>query len=111
MGKKTILVTLLIILTACIGLLTPLASGQAGEVRLTLDLEPKDCGRVYAEPPGENYTYRPGTMVQIYAEQAEGCKFAYWVSDLAGLNGSLNNPVTVTLFSDAYFKAVFVRVG
>jgi hypothetical protein len=111
MEKKTILVTLLIILIAYMGLLTPLTSAQAGEVRLTLDLEPKDCGRVYAEPPGENYTYRPGTMVQIYAEQAEGCKFAYWVSDLAGLNGSLNNPVTVTLFSDAYFKAVFVRVG
>jgi hypothetical protein len=111
MEKPIIPVIVMVILIAYIGLLTPLTSAQAGEVRLTLDLEPKDCGRVYAEPPGENYTYRPGTMVQIYAEQAEGCKFAYWVSDLAGLNGSLNNPVTVTLFSDAYFKAVFVRVG
>jgi hypothetical protein len=50
-------------------------------------------------------------MVQVYAKPAEGCRFAYWVSDLAGLNGSINNPVTVTLFSDAHFKAVFVRVG
>ena len=111
MKRPSITSMMLMILIISIGLSMPHLSGQMEEVKLTLDLEPKDCGRVYAEPPGEDYTYIAGTMVQIYAEEAEGCKFAYWVSDLAGLNGSLNNPVTVTLFSDAYFKAVFVRIG
>jgi len=104
------LAIILLMLITYTGLI-PLTSAQMEEAKLKLDLEPRDCGRVYAEPSGENYTYRAGTMVQIYAEQAAGCRFAYWVSDLGGLNGSLNNPVTLTLFSDAYFKAVFVRVG
>jgi len=99
------------IIIMLIGLLITCCSAQGERVKLILDLEPRGCGEVYAEPPGENYTYPPGTMVQVYARPAEGCRFAYWVSDLAGLNGSINNPVTVTLFSDASFKAVFARVG
>jgi hypothetical protein len=101
-----------IILMLLIGLLIPYCSAQEGErVKLILDLEPRGCGEVYAEPPGENYTYAPGTMVQVYARPAEGCRFAYWASDLAGLNGSISNPVTLTLFSDTYLKAVFARIG
>ena len=106
--RRAILTALTVLIL--LGLLIP-CQAQAEGIRLRLELEPSDCGTVYAEPPGENYTYAPGTMIQIYAKEAEGCRFAYWVSDLAGLNGSINNPVTLTLFSDAYFKAVFMRIG
>ena len=106
MDKKIIPLLIILIFT----MLSPFIYAEE-RAELKLDWEPPDCGRVYAEPSGENYTYAPGTMIQVYAEAYEGCRFVNWVTELAGLNGSITNPITFTIFSDTYFKAVFVRIG
>ncbi len=102
------IIPLLLILTIT---MLPILIYAEDRAELRLDWEPEDCGRVYAEPPGENYTYTPGTMIQVYAEAYEGCRFVNWVTDLVGLNGSITNPITFTIFSDTYLKALFIRVG
>ena len=74
MEKLAMLAITLLTLITYTGLI-PLTSAQMEEVKLTLDLEPIGCGRVYAEPLGEDYIYRAGTTVQIYAEQC--CDASY----------------------------------
>ena len=58
--RRAILTALTVLIL--LGLLIP-CQAQAEGIRLRLELEPSDCGTVYAEPPGENYTYAPGTMI------------------------------------------------
>lgn len=79
-----------------------------GQVSVTVDWEPRDCGEVVLDPPGGNYS--PGSQVVLTAKPAEACRFSRWVTGLPGLNNTVTNPLYVTLFSDAYFKALFVRL-
>lgn len=101
MYKKTILLLMLIIL------IIPYAI--CGDyVQVEVDWEPKDCGEVVLEPPGGSYSI--GTQIVVTARAVESCRFSRWITNLPGLNNTITNPLYVTVFSNAYFKAIFIKI-
>ncbi|MEM3662176.1 MAG: hypothetical protein QXI68_01170 [Sulfolobales archaeon] len=98
--------TLLLTLTLSILLIPYALCGDY--VQVEVDWEPKDCGEVVLEPPGGNYSI--GTQISVTARPLESCKFSRWITNLPGLNNTITTPLYVTIFSNAYFKALFVKV-
>lgn len=105
--SRTITLLSLLLFTALI--LSGIQTALCEDVKVVVDWEPRECGEVLVEPPGLNYTI--GTQVAFRAVPKEFCRFSMWITDLGGLNGTITNPMYVTLFSNAYVKAVFIKIG
>lgn len=70
---------------------------------LTVDVQPEGAGEVVINPKKD--AYDEGDVVTLTAVPSYGYKFSHWEGDAAGSNET----ITITMDSNKYIKAVFVR--